>query len=382
MKSFYTIFALYCTSHLYVFFCLRRAFGGGFWQIPALLWLAAMVFPWLWRFGRSLGKTGESIQMLSFAWMGLFIFLLYCLIACDLAALLARVLAFAAQAESMRNLASFLNPESYVPMALGAAPLLFCYGLHEARTPRIIQVGLTTPKLPAEASPLRIVGVSDLHLSGFIGSRTLRRMAKKISAQHPDILIIAGDLADTDLSAREEEAAILRAIPAPLGKFAVTGNHELYRGLEMSLEFMKKSGLRVLRGQTAEAGGIIIAGVDDSAFAGRFTPDTTDVMRVLDMVPKDRFVLLLNHRPHHPKAALGLFDLQFSGHTHGGQIWPGRLLVRGSHSVGQGLTRLGSGRQSGLMFVSNGLGFWGPPVRFLAPPEIVVITLAGERNTP
>ena len=381
MKSFYTIFALYCTSHLYVFFCLRRAFGGGFWQIPALLWLAAMVFPWLWRFGRSLGKTGESIQMLSFAWMGLFIFLLYCLIACDLAALLARVLAFAAQAESMRNLASFLNPESYVPMALGAAPLLFCYGLHEARTPRIIQVGLTTPKLPAEASPLRIVGVSDLHLSGFIGSRTLRRMAKKISAQHPDILIIAGDLADTDLSAREEEAAILRAIPAPLGKFAVTGNHELYRGLEMSLEFMKKSGLRVLRGQTAEAGGIIIAGVDDSAFAGRFTPDTTDVMRVLDMVPKDRFVLLLNHRPHHPKAALGLFDLQFSGHTHGGQFWPGRFLVRRRHGVDQGLNRLGSGRQSGLMFVSNGLGFWGPPIRFLAPPEIVVITVAGENKT-
>ena len=381
MKSFYTIFALYCTSHLYVFFCLRRAFGGGFWQIPALLWLAAMVFPWLWRFGRSLGKTGESIQMLSFAWMGLFIFLLYCLIACDLAALLARVLAFAAQAESMRNLASFLNPESYVPMALGAAPLLFCYGLHEARTPRIIQVGLTTPKLPEEASPLRIVGVSDLHLSGFIGSRTLRRMAKKISAQHPDILIIAGDLADTDLSAREEEAAILRAIPAPLGKFAVTGNHELYRGLEMSLEFMKKSGLRVLRGQTAEAGGIIIAGVDDSAFAGRFTPDTTDVMRVLDMVPKDRFVLLLNHRPHHPKAALGLFDLQFSGHTHGGQFWPGRFLVRRRHGVDQGLNRLGSGRQSGLMFVSNGLGFWGPPIRFLAPPEIVVITVAGENKT-
>ena len=382
MKIFHTIFALYCAGHLYVFFCLRRAFGGGFWQIPALLWLAAMVFTWLWRFGRTLGKAGEYIQMLSFLWMGIFIFLLYCLIACDLAALLARFLAFATQAELMRNLAAFLNPERCVPAALGAALLLFCYGLYEAQTPRIVQVSLTTPKLPADASPLRIVGVSDLHLSGFIGPRALRRMADAISAQHPDILVIAGDLADTDLSAREEDAAILRAIPAPLGKFAVIGNHELYRGLEMSLGFMEKSGLRVLRGQTMETGGIIIAGVDDSAFAGRFTPDTTDIMRVLGMAAKDHFILLLNHRPHYPEEALGLFDLQFSGHTHGGQIWPGRLLVRGSHSVGQGLTRLGSGRQSGLMFVSNGLGFWGPPVRFLAPPEIVVITLAGERNTP
>lgn len=381
MKMFYTIFALYCTGHLYVFFCLRRAFGGGFWQIPALLWLAAMAFPWLWRFGRSLGKTGEYIQMLSFAWMGLFIFLLYCLIACDLAALLTRVLAFVIQAEFMRNLASFLNPEHYVPVAFGAAPLLFCYGLYEAQTPRIIQMDLTTPKLPADASPLRIVGVSDLHISGFIGPRSLRRMAEMINAQHPDILVIAGDLTDTDLSTREEEAAILRAIPAPLGKFAVTGNHELYRGLEMSLKFMKKSGLQVLRGQTAEAGGIVIAGVDDSAFTGRFTPDTTDVVRALEMAPKDRFVLLLNHKPHYPKEALGLFDLQFSGHTHGGQFWPGRFLVRKSHGVGQGLTRLGSGQQSGLMFVSNGLGFWGPPIRFLAPPEIVVISLVGESST-
>lgn len=382
MKIFYTLFACYCAGHIYVFFCLRRAFGGGVWQIPIALWVAAMVFPWLRHMGGRIGKTGRYIQMLSFLWMGFFIFLLYCLIVRDLAALLARFLVFAAQTEFSRGLACFLKAEHSVPAAIGAALLLFLYGLREARTPRITRLCLTTPKLAANSPPLRIAAVSDLHLGGLTGFRTLRRMTGAISAQRPDILVVAGDLVDADMSAREKEAALLRAVPAPLGKFAVTGNHEMYRGLEMSLDFMKKSGLRVLRGHTTEAGGIVIAGVDDTALAGRFTPDTTDVMRVLAMTPQDRFILLLNHKPHYPEEALGYFDLQFSGHTHGGQFWPGGFLTRKAHGVGQGLNILGSGRRSGLMFVTNGLGFWGPPVRFLAPPEVVVITLTGEKRTP
>ncbi len=380
MKIFLVLFGLYCAGHLYVFTFLLRAFGGGFWLIPALVWLAAMVFPWPRYFGGRMGKAGNILAALAFAWMGFFIFLLHAFLACDLAALLARWLAFATQAPVMRDLALASRPEHSAPFALGAAALLFVYGLYEARRPRVVRLALTTPKLSASAPPLRIVGVSDLHLAAFIGPRSLRRMAEAIAGQRPDILLIAGDLADADMTRRHEEAAILRAIPAPLGKFAVTGNHEFYRGLEMSLAFMRGSGLTVLRGQAAEVGGIIVAGVDDSVFAGRFEPDSADVMRLLSGLPEDRFTLLMNHRPQYPEQAVGLFDLQFSGHTHGGQIWPGRYLARKSNHAAQGLTRLQAGRRSSLLFVSNGLGFWGPPVRFLAPPEIVVITLAGEKK--
>lgn len=385
MKIFLVLFGLYCAGHLYVFTFLLRAFGGGLWALPALIWLAAMVFPWPRYFGGRMGRAGNILAALAFAWMGFFIFLLYAFAANDLAALLARFPAFATGTDAMRELALALRPERSAPYALGAAALLFVYGLYEARRPRVVRLALTTPKLPANAPPLRIVGVSDLHLSAFIGPRALRRMASAIAAQRPDILLVAGDLADADMTRRDEEAAILRAIPAPLGKFAVTGNHEFYRGLEMSLAFMRKSGLTVLRGRTAEAGGITIAGVDDSVFAGRFEPysepgsepGSADVMRTLAGLPENRFTLLLNHRPHCPEQAVGRFDLQFSGHTHGGQIWPGRYLARKSNGAAQGLTRLQAGRRSSLLFVSNGLGFWGPPVRFLAPPEIVVITLAG-----
>ena len=388
MKIFLVLFSLYCAGHLYIFIFLLRAFGGGLWLVPALVWLAAMVFPWPRYFGGRMGKAGNILAAIAFAWMGFFIFLLYAFLACDLAAPLARFLAFATGADAIRDLALALHPEHSAPFALGAAALLFVYGLYEARRPRVVHLSLTTPKLAADAPPLRIVGVSDLHLAAFTGPRRLRRMASAIAAQRPDILLVAGDLADADMTRRDEEAAILRAIPAPLGKFAVTGNHEFYRGLEISLAFMRKSGLTVLRGQAAEAGGIIIAGVDDSVFAGRFEPygepgsepGSTDAMRLLAGLPEDRFILLMNHRPHCPEQAVGLFDLQFSGHTHGGQIWPGRHLARKSNGAAQGLTRLQAGQRSSLLFVSNGLGFWGPPVRFLAPPEIVVITLAGENR--
>jgi len=321
------------------------------------------------------GPVGERFQDVSLVWMGFFIMLCYCLIACDLAALLARTIALVSQLEPSRRLASFLVAPRYVPLALCAALLLFAYALYEAQTPRVVSLRLETEKLPSGSPPLRIVGVADVHVSSIIGPRMLRRMAARIAEQQPDILVVAGDVVDSDMSQRAEDARILASIPADIGKFAVTGNHEFYHGLDNSLSFLEKSGLTVLRGQYAEAGGIVIAGVDDSAFRSR-SEDTTDVMRLLEKVPADRFILLLNHKPWYPDAAVGRFDLQFSGHTHSGQFWPGMFVTRRIYGKEQGLNELEQGVRKSLLYITNGIGFWGPPIRFLAPPEIVVITLA------
>ena len=375
MRIFYLLFSLYVLGHAYVFLCLRRAFGGGKWQIPVLAWLIAMALSWLWRFGRPPGPVGERFQDVSLVWMGFFIMLCYCLIACDLAALLARTIALVSQLEPSRRLASFLVAPRYVPLALCAALLLFAYALYEAQTPRVVSLRLETEKLPSGSPPLRIVGVADVHVSSIIGPRMLRRMAARIAEQQPDILVVAGDVVDSDMSQRAEDARILASIPADIGKFAVTGNHEFYHGLDNSLSFLEKSGLTVLRGQYAEAGGIVIAGIDDSAFRSS-SEDTTDVMRLLEKVPADRFILLLNHKPWYPDAAVGRFDLQFSGHTHSGQFWPGMFVTRRIYGKEQGLNELEQGVRKSLLYITNGIGFWGPPIRFLAPPEIVVITLA------
>ena len=136
-----------------------------------------------------------------------------------------------------------------------------------------------------------------------------------------------------------------------------------------------------LRGEVIETGGIVIAGVDDSNFK-EVSPQTVDVIRVLNLAPQNRFILLLNHKPYYPPAAVGRFDLQFSGHTHKGQIWPGELIVRHIYGHGQGLSVLEESGRRSLLYITNGIGFWGPPVRFLTPPEITVITLRPAESAP
>lgn len=375
MRIFLIILFLYCLSHLYIFIRLRRAFGGGKWQIPVIFWLSLMSVFWFMRFAKLPEPLFQAWQIVSHIWMGYAIFLTYCLVAADASALLIRFLSFVFNARPLRALRLASTPRRFVPLALGAALCLFLYGLYEAQKPRIVQISIVTSKLPPDSAPLSVVGIADVHVGPLIGPWMLRRIASSISALEPDVLLVSGDLVDADVTGRDEDASILRSIPVRLGKFAVTGNHEFYNGLEMSLNFMKKCDLTPLRAQTVDIGPLTLAGVDDIAFAGRFHPDTTDVLRTLDGIPHNNFILLLNHRPQSPVEAIGRFDLQFSGHTHGGQIWPGILLTRAIHQVGQGLHTLRRGNLQSLMFITNGIGFWGPPLRFLAPPEIIVFTL-------
>lgn len=374
MRLFYFLFFLYVTSHAYIFICLRRAFGKGKWQIPVIAWLLVMAGSWLLRFGRPVSPLGEKFQDVTFFWMGFLILFCYCLIAGDLLATLSRLAAWLTRSKVLRRLAAFLKPARRVSVALAVGLCLYGYALYEARHPHVEYVELSTDKLPPDAPPLRIVAVADIHTSSIIGPGTTRRMAGQVAALKPDILLMAGDLVDSDVSEKNEEADAWAAVPAPLGKFAVTGNHEFYHGLKRSLLFMEKCGFTPLRGENAEAGGIIIAGVDDGNF-GASSPATTDVLKTLESAPGDKFILLLNHKPYYPPEAVGLFDLQFSGHTHQGQIWPGQFITRRIYGHEQGLSAIEESGRRSLLYITNGIGFWGPPVRFLAPPEITVITL-------
>lgn len=374
MRLFYFLFFLYIISHVYVFACLRRAFGGGKWQIPVALWLLAMAGSWLLRFGRPLGPLGEKFQDVTFFWMGFLILSCYCLMAGDVLALLTRLGAWLTKSEILGRLAMFLKPAHWVPAAIALALCLYGYALYEAQHPRVKFVELTTDKLSADNPPLRIVAVADVHTSSIIGPARSRVMAEQVAELEPDILLMAGDLVDSDVTEKNDEASAWASVPAPLGKFAVTGNHEFYHGLDKSLAFMRRCGFMPLRGEVIETAGIVIAGVDDSNFK-EISPETVDVMRVLSLVPQERFILLLNHKPYCPPEAVGRFDLQFSGHTHKGQIWPGELIVRHIYGHEQGLSELEESGRRSFLYVTNGIGFWGPPVRFLAPPEITVITL-------
>jgi predicted MPP superfamily phosphohydrolase len=166
---------------------------------------------------------------------------------------------------------------------------------------------------------------------------------------------------------------MLAGISPQYGMYAVLGNHEYYAGLQNSLDFLRRAGFRVLRKEQAKiAECLTIAGVDDPTGARWGDAGGSDEKGLLASPIQHRFTILLKHRPAvHPESR-GRFDLQLSGHVHKGQIFPFNLLTWFFFPVSAGLNQLDDGSR---LYVSRGTGTWGPPIRFLAPPEITVIDL-------
>jgi len=186
-------------------------------------------------------------------------------------------------------------------------------------------------------------------------------------------VVATGDTVDGHISHIDGVSGLLRELQSPRGMVAVFGNHEYYAGLGPSRSFLEQSGFRVLQDQVALVGeNLALVGVDDPA-AKRF--GITGGVKEADLlsgISKDRFVLLLKHRPVIAQGSAGRFDLQLSGHVHKGQIFPFNLLTWLSFPVRAGMNQVSGG---GQLYVSRGTGTWGPPIRFLAPPEVTVIDL-------
>jgi hypothetical protein len=169
-------------------------------------------------------------------------------------------------------------------------------------------------------------------------------------------------------------AAMLAELNPPLGKFAITGNHEFYAGIGQSERFLKAAGFTLLRNERLNvAEQLYIVGVDDPAVRRRNQTKGDDEESLLAGLSRERFTLLLKHRPTVETESLGKFDLQLSGHTHGGQIFPFHLITRLFYPREDGLHRLEKGS---VLYISRGTGTWGPPMRFLSPPEVTVFELA------
>jgi predicted MPP superfamily phosphohydrolase len=212
----------------------------------------------------------------------------------------------------------------------------------------------------------------------------LESILQAVMAAQPDILVSTGDLVDGRLS-REDSishlnpmAAMIAAVPTKIGKFAVTGNHEYYAGLDQALEFTRRAGFTVLRNQSIPlSDGITISGIDDPAGRRMGLPAATPPeSELLQSVPAQRFQLLLKHRPDVPATSDGHFDLQLSGHVHKGQIFPFNLLVRLLYPIPCGTTVT---QHHSTIHVSRGSGTWGPPMRLLAPPEVTIIDIVPAR---
>lgn len=246
-------------------------------------------------------------------------------------------------------------------------------GAQQAGRLTVREMEITTPLLPAGARPIRIVQLADFHLGLQRGKGLLRETLRRMPGLRPDVIVSTGDLLDSSTRYIADWAPELRALRAPLGQFAVLGNHEYYAGLRGSLAFHEAAGFRLLRQETVRlAPHVVLAGVDDTAGLRGGQPCRHDDAAALAGVPDEDFVILLKHQPRVNPAALGRLDLQLSGHTHGGQIFPFQFLVAPFYDYQRGIHRVGG---NALLNVSRGIGTWGPPMRLLARPEICVITL-------
>ena len=254
---------------------------------------------------------------------------------------------------------------------LGLSLAACLYGLGEAHHLRVERLTLTTDKLPAGTAEIRVVQISDLHLGLIHRQGFLRRVISRIEELHPDLLVATGDIVDAQINHLDGLAELFASLHVPLGKYAVTGNHEYYAGIDQARDFIKRAGFVLLEGTSVELpGGLRIAGVSDPAGG-----DDNDEGALLSGA-SDRLTLLLKHRPRIAATAFGRFDLQLSGHAHRGQIFPFNLVTRLEYPLQNGFHRL---PQGAALYASRGTGTWGPPMRVFAPPEITLIKLVRPR---
>lgn len=370
---FLLFFGVYGGMHVACFFRARHAlaFGAGTGTATGLFMLLMVLAPVLIRLLERL-KFELSARVLSFVaylWMAA-IFLFFCSsLVLDAAALVLRGARWAAPG---------FVPALPVParalffLAAALALLVTACGYRAALHIRVERLRIKTEKLPPGVERLTIVQISDVHLGLIVRERRLKKITSLIEAENPDIVVSTGDLVDAQLDRMAGMAEILREVRAPLGKYAVTRNHEYYAGIEDALAFTKKAGFRVLRGEAEQDGALAIAGVDDPSGVqlglGRPAAEET----LLAGLPATKFRLLLKHRPSVDPKASALFDLQLSGHTHKGQIYPFTYIAEMAYPLNAGRFDLPGGA---ILRVSRGTGTWGPPVRVLSPPEITVIEL-------
>jgi uncharacterized protein len=372
-----TFTSLYTGMHVYAFLKLRRAVSLG-WVAAALIaafMIVMILTPILIRVVESadLEREARIFAYVGYTWMG-FLFLFF---AASLSIDVWRFLVYGAESLLRASLDAvrFSSRQAFF-LALFAAMLAAGYGIFEAMNIRTEMLVLKSPKI---TRPIRIAQISDVHLGLLIRESRLERILEKVKAASPDIFVSTGDLVDGQTDNLNGVGDLLREIRAPVGKFAVTGNHEFYAGLGRSLEFMKRAGFQVLRGEaTTVAGLITIAGVDDPVVRGYGGATGVPEKELLLGLPRDRFTLLLKHRQEVEKGAAGLFDLQLSGHAHKGQIFPFSLIHHFLFPHIAGLYDLSSGS---FLYVSRGSGTWGPPIRFLAPPEVTIIDLLPGEST-
>jgi predicted MPP superfamily phosphohydrolase len=267
--------------------------------------------------------------------------------------------------------------------ALGAVLLVagaLVAGYFNARTPRLRTLNLHIDKSVDSLRSLNLAVASDIHLGTIIGRSRLDAIVKTINALDPDLILLPGDIVDEDLGPviKQNLGEMLRKLKARYGVIAITGNHEYIGGVEEACGYLEEHGITVLRDTSVRINnGLFVVGREDRSISQFARKKRKPLHELMTQVDKRLPVILMDHQPFGLDEAVGQgVDLQLSGHTHHGQLWPFQFITKAVYELSWGYLKRGSTH----IYVSSGVGTWGPPVRIGNTPEIVNIRLTFEEE--
>lgn len=360
----YSLLTVYIGWHIWLF--LSAVFGTvDVWALTAVLALTALAYM-IGRAGRRFlpRPLGAAFTWIGAYWLALFEYLVLLLPIADLAALALR--------------AAGLSSGVYIPAlgwtVTGILAVLLIVGSRNAWLPVVRSYDIAIPKPSGKRRELRILAASDLHLGAIVGKRHLNRLVKEAERLRPDLILLPGDVIDDDIAPyiANDMGSVMRKLRAPLGVYAVLGNHEYYgRTIPVYLEQMEAAGIRVLRDETVVIDGSLqLVGRKDKASEGHDPEGRLPIGRLLDGLDRSKPIVLMDHQPAELRlAAEQGADLTLSGHTHRGQLAPNHLLTKRLFDLDWGYRVIGGMHA----VVSSGFGTWGPPLRIGSRSEIILL---------
>ncbi len=364
--------------HVYLWLRLVKDTGRSLpWRITGavILFGLSLLIPLLYLYPPTLSPFGTRIfYALTFAWMGVGILLLCSTLLIEPVRAAVRIASRHRDPQNPDRRLTLGRVFGGVAMTLGLGTAMA--GAAEALALVVQRVRVPLRKLPASLSGMRIVQITDLHFGSFTGPAYLERVVANVNALEPDLIAITGDLVDGTVANLGAAIEPLRHLKARHGVYFVTGNHEYYYGGDQWIAFLQEMGIVVLTNERVPIGdsdaSFDLVGVPDRSAGHYSVGHAHDLAMALEGRDPTREVVLLAHQPATAlEAAEYDVGLQLSGHTHGGQIYPVRFILYLEQPFIDGLHRL----RDTFIYVSRGTGYWGPPMRVGAPPEITEITL-------
>lgn len=384
MKSWMIFFGIIFSIHFLVnYYIYSRGIAGleGWPQYRTAFRVWMLVMLLAYPLGRFLEKVWYSPVTVGLHWTGAFwfaamLYLVLILVGFDLIRLANTVLGFLPP----RHTPEYIQLKKWAVIGTSATVLLIVVAGHlNAWIPKINRSAIQVHKSAGAVKSLKIVAVSDIHLGSIIGPRKTASLVEKVNALNPDVILLAGDVVDEDIDPviRQNLGESLRQLRAPLGVYAIAGNHEYIGGVDRALDYLRNHGLTILRDSVVTLpGNIHIVGRDDRESLRHGHSGRKSLKALLEGLPASEPVVVLNHQPYDLNEAVEAgADIHISGHTHHGQLWPWGYLTGRIFELSRGYLQKGTTH----FFVSTGFGTWGPPVRTGNRPEILDIVVTFEK---